>query len=188
MEQSELKPCPNPACKSDAVATFVSGHWNIICGLCGMEGPNAASDLYARDAWNALPRSEPTGLRPCECGDRLEDKMLAIIEQISIMRQEKGLSQSDLARALGMDRGQFSRLLRSDNMTLATIARLEDALGGNILVTPDDYVEELARDQSRLCDVIEGAISLDGFFVAKIGEIFFRLADRPSLQKGEEGA
>jgi len=51
----DLKPCPNPACRSERVC--VADHCNyVICTECHMTGPNGQCEEQAVDLWNSLPR------------------------------------------------------------------------------------------------------------------------------------
>jgi transcriptional regulator with XRE-family HTH domain len=91
--------------------------------------------------------------------DRLENKILAIVEQVSTLRQETGLSQAEFASTIGMDKGQFSRLMHgASNMTLESVVRMEVALNQDIIVTPDDYAEFLVDNTDRLKDIVLAAI------------------------------
>lgn len=51
----DLKPCPNPACRSEQV--YVADRCNYVaCRECHMTGPNGRSEEEAVELWNALPR------------------------------------------------------------------------------------------------------------------------------------
>jgi transcriptional regulator with XRE-family HTH domain len=51
--------------------------------------------------------------------------------------EAKGLSKADLARRLDMEPPQLTRILSgSANVTMETIARLETALGENLIIIP----------------------------------------------------
>lgn len=59
-----------------------------------------------------------------------------ITESVWNRMQELGWSQSDLARKLGKNRSQVSRMLSvQGNMTLQTISELEEALGVSLVDT-----------------------------------------------------
>ena len=52
-------------------------------------------------------------------------------QNLKEIRTEKNMSQSDIARRLGVDRGYISNIENGKkNPTLATIKKLADALGG----------------------------------------------------------
>lgn len=66
--------------------------------------------------------------------DRLESLKKGISERIREVLTEKGWSQQQLADALGKDKGDISRILSgSVNLTLETVALIEEALGANII-------------------------------------------------------
>lgn len=68
--------------------------------------------------------SDPEGV-----DDLLWDHKMDISSSVHKRMSEVGLSQSELAQRMGMDRAQLSRVLSgSGNVTLKTIARLEVAL------------------------------------------------------------
>ncbi|MCX6745389.1 MAG: helix-turn-helix transcriptional regulator [Candidatus Parcubacteria bacterium] len=51
-------------------------------------------------------------------------------DNIRRIRQEKGMSQGDISRALGMDRGYISRIENGlKNPTLANIEKIANAMG-----------------------------------------------------------
>lgn len=59
-----------------------------------------------------------------------------ITESVWNRMQELGMSQSDLARKLGKNRSQISRMLNvQGNMTLQTISELEEALDISLVDT-----------------------------------------------------
>jgi transcriptional regulator with XRE-family HTH domain len=60
-----------------------------------------------------------------------------VVIRISDLLNEKGISQKELAERAGFQPSFISRLLSgSENLTLQTIARIEDALGDDVLVIP----------------------------------------------------
>jgi len=64
---------------------------------------------------------------------RLEQRRMALINQISEYLEEKGWSQSDLAEEMGKEDSQITRLLSpTTNPTLKTIVEIESALGRNL--------------------------------------------------------
>jgi transcriptional regulator with XRE-family HTH domain len=51
------------------------------------------------------------------------------------LRQKRGMTQADLARAIGTRQANVSRLERFDaNLTLATLEKVADALGVNLQI------------------------------------------------------
>jgi len=71
----DLKPCPNPACRSERVC--VADHCNyVICTECHMTGPNGRDEEQAVALWNSLSRRgvvEVTHHPKCDrCGCEIE--------------------------------------------------------------------------------------------------------------------
>ncbi|MEM9917872.1 MAG: helix-turn-helix transcriptional regulator [Bacteroidota bacterium] len=80
-------------------------------------------------------------------------KSLDIIEQIHLSLAESGMTQKDLASSLGKSESEISKWLSGGhNITLKTIAKIEDALDDEIIVTPKKASErfELIRYEDRL--------------------------------------
>lgn len=64
-------------------------------------------------------------------------KNLDITEQILAILDKKGMTRRDLAKALGKSEPEVSRMLSGlHNLTLKTIAKLEVALGEEVIMTP----------------------------------------------------
>lgn len=64
-------------------------------------------------------------------------KNLDISQQIFTILEEKGWSQTDLAKQLGKHKSDISRMLSGlQNLTLKTITKLEVILGTDIILTP----------------------------------------------------
>lgn len=64
-------------------------------------------------------------------------KNLDISQQIFAILEEKGWSQSDLAKRLGKHKSDVSRMLSGlQNLTLKTITKLEAILETDIILTP----------------------------------------------------
>jgi ribosome-binding protein aMBF1 (putative translation factor) len=62
-----------------------------------------------------------------------EDKRIELVLQIIKLRQKRGMTQSDLAKAIGTRQANVSRLERFDtNLTLGTLEKVADALGVNL--------------------------------------------------------
>ena len=71
-----------------------------------------------------------------------EDKRIELVLQIIKLRQRRGMSQSDLAKAIGTRQANVSRLERFDaNLTLGTLEKVAQALGANLQI---DLVPEAA--------------------------------------------
>jgi plasmid maintenance system antidote protein VapI len=78
---------------------------------------------------------------------RLHDFILRYFE----MEKDKGLDQATVARRLGMDRGQLSRMLGvSGNWTIKSATRLAAAIGGEVDFTwvPLPQAEEPRADET----------------------------------------
>lgn len=66
----DLKPCPNPACRSERVCVADRCNY-VICLDCHMTGPTGQDEERAVKLWNSLPRLGP--YQYCEkCGEKLE--------------------------------------------------------------------------------------------------------------------
>lgn len=64
---------------------------------------------------------------------RLEQRRMALINQINEYLEEKGWDQSDLAEKMGKENSQITRLLSpTTNPTLKTIVEIESALERNL--------------------------------------------------------
>lgn len=64
-------------------------------------------------------------------------KNFDISEQVTHLLDRKGWSQKDLALAVGKSESEISRwLCGTHNITLRSIARMEAALGEDIIITP----------------------------------------------------
>ena len=71
-----------------------------------------------------------------------EDKRIELVLQIIKLRQRCGMTQSDLAKAIGTRQANVSRLERFDaNLTLGTLEKVAQALGANLQI---DLVPEAA--------------------------------------------
>jgi ribosome-binding protein aMBF1 (putative translation factor) len=71
-----------------------------------------------------------------------EDKRIELVLQIIKLRQQRGMTQSDLAKAIGTRQANVSRLERFDaNLTLGTLEKVAQALGANLQI---DLVPEAA--------------------------------------------
>lgn len=64
-----------------------------------------------------------------------EDKRIDLILQIIRLRQQRGMTQADLARAIGTKQANVSRLERMDyNFTLDMLERIAEALGAKVQI------------------------------------------------------
>jgi len=64
-----------------------------------------------------------------------EDTRIELVLQIIKLRQERGMSQADLAKAIGTRQANVSRLERFDaNLTLGTLEKVARALGANLRI------------------------------------------------------
>jgi ribosome-binding protein aMBF1 (putative translation factor) len=71
-----------------------------------------------------------------------EDKRIELVLQIIKLRQRRGMTQSDLAKAIGTRQANVSRIERFDaNLTLGTLEKVAQALGANLQI---DLVPEAA--------------------------------------------
>jgi ribosome-binding protein aMBF1 (putative translation factor) len=64
-----------------------------------------------------------------------EDKRIELVLQIIKLRQQRGMTQSDLAKAIGTRQANVSRLERFDaNLTVGTLEKVAQALGVNLQI------------------------------------------------------
>ena len=64
-----------------------------------------------------------------------EDKRIELVLQIIKLRQQRGMTQADLAKAIGTRQANVSRLERFDaNLTLGTLEKVAQALGVNLQI------------------------------------------------------
>jgi ribosome-binding protein aMBF1 (putative translation factor) len=62
-----------------------------------------------------------------------EDKRIELVLPIIKLRRQRGMTQTDLAKAIGTKQANVSRLERFDtNLTLGTLQKVADALGVNL--------------------------------------------------------
>lgn len=65
----------------------------------------------------------------------VEDRRIELVLQIIKLRQQRGMTQADLARAIGTRQANVSRLGRLDtNLTLGTLEKVAEALGVNLQI------------------------------------------------------
>ncbi len=68
---------------------------------------------------------------------RFVDKNLDISEQVYALLEQKGLTQKQFAQMLGKSESEVSKWLSGlHNLTLKSIAKMEVALGEDIVITP----------------------------------------------------
>lgn len=68
------------------------------------------------------------------------EKSLNLVDRIQEVLQKKGMTQKDLAEALGKNESEISKWLSvGHNMTLKTIAKIEEVLEAEILIVPKPY-------------------------------------------------
>ena len=64
-----------------------------------------------------------------------EDKRIELVLQIIKLRQQRGMTQADLAKAIGTRQANVSRLERFDaNLTLGTLEKVARALGASMRI------------------------------------------------------
>ncbi len=65
-----------------------------------------------------------------------EDKRIELALQIIKLREQRGMTQADLAKAIGTRQSNVSRLERFDtNLTLGTLEKVAQALGVKLIVS-----------------------------------------------------
>jgi ribosome-binding protein aMBF1 (putative translation factor) len=64
-----------------------------------------------------------------------EDKRIELVLQIIKLRERRGMTQADLAKAIGTRQANVSRLERFDaNLTLGTLEKVARALGASLRI------------------------------------------------------
>jgi ribosome-binding protein aMBF1 (putative translation factor) len=64
-----------------------------------------------------------------------EDTRIDLVLQIIKLRERRGMTQADLAKAIGTRQANVSRLERFDaNLTLGTLERVAEALGASLRI------------------------------------------------------
>jgi len=64
-----------------------------------------------------------------------EDQRIELVLQIIKLRQQRGMTQADLAKAIGTRQANVSRLERFDaNLTLGTLGKVAHALGASLRI------------------------------------------------------
>jgi ribosome-binding protein aMBF1 (putative translation factor) len=64
-----------------------------------------------------------------------EDKRIELVLQIIKLREQRGMTQADLAKAIGTRQANVSRLERFDaNLTLGTLEKVARALGASLRI------------------------------------------------------
>jgi transcriptional regulator with XRE-family HTH domain len=81
--------------------------------------------------------------------ETMATKMMAEM-LLSEVRKEAGLTQEDLAAAMGIKQPALSKLESQDDMQISTLRRLIHALGGEL-----EIVAHLPRGDIRICQFPE---------------------------------
>lgn len=82
--------------------------------------------------------------------ERFVDKNLDISQQVYALLEELGWSQQDFAKEMGKTNAEISKWLSgSHNLTLRSIAKMEAALGKDIILTP-----QKARQQYKQIEYV----------------------------------
>ena len=64
-----------------------------------------------------------------------EDRRIELVLQIIKLREQRGMTQADLAKAIGTRQANVSRLERFDtNLTVGTLEKVAQALGVNLQI------------------------------------------------------
>lgn len=100
--------------------------------------------------------SEEVRSRP-GAADEIDARKRAMVAAVRLneLRKQRGQTQARLADLLGMTQANVSRIERSDNLYLSTLADYVDALGGRIeinAVFDDDVVSlgPVSKDRNEL--------------------------------------
>jgi transcriptional regulator with XRE-family HTH domain len=68
------------------------------------------------------------------------------------IRKSVGLTQEELAAALGIKQPSLSKLENQDDMQISTLRRLVEALGGNL-----EIIAHMPRGDVRICQFLEAS-------------------------------
>jgi len=75
-------------------------------------------------------------------------KNLEISQQISHLLEERGWAQKDLARVLGKQESEISKILSGlHNITLKTLTKIEVVLDGEVIITPLEACKKYASKE-----------------------------------------
>lgn len=114
--------------------------------------------------------------------ERFVDKNLDIVQQAYALMEAKGWAQKDLARELGKTTAEVSKWLSgSHNLTLRSIAKMEAALGADLILTP-----QKASQKYKKIEYVTLAVHAN---INRIipGDIrYSKAAERTSVLKEEE--
>jgi len=114
--------------------------------------------------------------------ERFVDKNLDIVQQAYALMEAKGWAQKDLARELGKTTAEVSKWLSgSHNLTLRSIAKMEVALGADLILTP-----QKASQKYKKIEYVTLAVHAN---INRIipGDIrYSKAAERTSVLKEEE--
>jgi DNA-binding Xre family transcriptional regulator len=115
-----------------------------------------ASEQMARRSKAFSDLSEEVRKRPGAAAE-IDARKRAIVAAVRLneLRQHRGQTQAQLAELLGMTQANVSRIERSDNLYLSTLADYVGALGGHIEINAvfDDDVVALGpveKDRSEM--------------------------------------
>lgn len=87
----------------------------------------------------AQVKATPEGRARVDEYRRLMDAVVTLYR----LREERGVTQTDIAKALSVTQGNISRVENAPDLYLSTLARYVDALGGHLELTavfPDQVV------------------------------------------------
>lgn len=80
-------------------------------------------------------------------------RVLDWVDFIDKLLEEKGMSQKELAERMGVTESTVSRILSGlHNVTVESIAKIELALGEDIMLTPDTAIKNERVRQAFLCE------------------------------------
>lgn len=101
---------------------------------------------------------------------KLWSKRIAIIDQIDRLRKLANMTDGELAEKMGVNKSYLSRVLHGPqrNITLETIAKCEEALERDILVTPHSHEESLLDNTERLFYILVTAFDEHPEFYDKV--------------------
>ena len=83
--------------------------------------------------WKDIRRGKLSAKKLAEVDQQVRDDLLAL--SLRELRQSLGITQHDLAKAVGVAQSEVSRLERRDDYHVSTLRKVVKALGGDLEVS-----------------------------------------------------
>ncbi len=88
-------------------------------------------------------------------------KRVQVAAGVRRLLEKLQMTQRELANRAGFQESYISRILQGDNLTLETIAKLEIALGADLLVVPQVHISKSTKKLQRVPKKMKYAKSED---------------------------